>query len=114
MSAAEIGISQDDFSKMTPTTLKAAADGYSRRLNRAAWMNGLYFQLALVSVLSALVPHGKHVDYPKRPLPDLQFLTDAEKREIEAEEIRRARAYMIQMEQAWRQKYEHDMKHSKT
>lgn len=85
---------------MTPTEVQAYADGYQRRTNREAWLQGIYTQDALTSIASAVLS-GKNrrntYEYPKQPHSELQPQR-AEGRKIsqEQEELL-AELYMRQM-----------------
>ena len=87
---------------MTPTEVQAYADGYQRRTNREAWLQGIYTQDALTSIASAVLSANapslyNTYEYPKQPHSELQPQR-AEGRKIsqEQEELL-AELYMRQM-----------------
>ena len=89
--------------QMAPAEVQAYSDGYQRRTNREAWLNGLYTLDAVTAVVSAILS-GKNkrnvYQYPKQPRRELLPMTEAEKQaEIEADALR-AELYMRQMVRA--------------
>ena len=100
--AAEIGLNYSDFMRMTAAEVQAYADGYQRKANREAWLQGIYTQDALTAIASAVLA-GKNKQnvykYPERPHGELQPMTEEERLEEEEAERLRAKLYMMQM--AW-------------
>lgn len=80
---------------MGPAELQAYSDGHQRRINREAWLFGVYVQDAVAACLSAAFAKKGSTDvfkYPKAPISSLQPQT---KKELEAEaENERIRAYL--------------------
>lgn len=88
---------------MTPTEVQAYADGFQRRTNREAWLQGIYTQDALTSIASAILS-GKNrrntYEYPKQPHGELQPQRVEEKRLSQEQEELLAELYMRQMVEA--------------
>ena len=90
---------------MGPAELQAYSDGYQRRINRKAWLFGLYVQDALCAVLSAAFSEKRSrntFQYPNQPHKSLQPETEEEKKQEAENERLQARLYMHQMEHAGR------------
>lgn len=88
---------------MTAEEVQAYAIGYQRRRNREAWLQGVYVQDALTSVVSAVLS-GKNkrnvYQYPAQPHRELQPATAEETRVTEEQEALLAEVYMLQMVEA--------------
>lgn len=88
---------------MGPAELQAYSDGYQRRLNREAWLFGLYVQNAFAACLSAaFAKQGADTfKYPERPHDSLQPADQKEQEQTseqkEETELLKARLYMHQM-----------------
>lgn len=81
---------------MDPAELQAYSDGYQRRINREAWLYGVYVQDALAAVLSAAFAKKSSMNtfqYPNQPHKSLQPETEAEKQKEAEEERRKAIAH---------------------
>ena len=107
MVASSVGISYQDFLLMNPKTVKAFSDGYQRKINREAWLNGLYFRDALMSVLLAILPRkcgAPPYQYPVEPHHNLQPMTEKEKDQLAENERLRAKLYcdrLVRMGKNW-------------
>lgn len=88
---------------MTPTEVQSYADGYQRRVNREAWLNGLYTLDAITAVASAILS-GKNkrntYNYSRQPRSELQPMTLEEIKGTKDAEARFAELYMRQMVRA--------------
>ena len=77
-------MSPADFLEMTPLELAAYSDGYQRRLNREAWMHGVYTMYGLLAVISPILskPGKRAFQYPDKPdkglAPRLQTEVEAD------------------------------------
>lgn len=81
---------------MGPAELQVYIDGYQRRINREAWLYGVYVQDALAAVLSAAFAKKSSMNtfqYPNQPHKSLQPETEAEKQKEAEEERKKAIAY---------------------
>lgn len=95
---------------MTPAELQAVSAGYHRRINREAWLYGLYVQEALTAVLSAAFSkkNQRHYQYPTEPHHELQPMTEAEKRQLVENERLKAIAFCNQLVRRGKQQYNKD------
>lgn len=90
---------------MSPAELQSYSNGYQKRLNREAWLFGLYVQNAFAACLSAAFAK-KGADtfkYPERPHDSLQPTGQKEQetsKKKEETELLQAKLYMSQMMRA--------------
>ena len=97
--------------RMTAAEVQAYADGYQRKANREAWLQGVYTQDALTAIASAVLA-GKNrqsaYKFPECPHSELQSASEAEQRESEEAELLRAKLYMHQMKWAYKNRGNND------
>ena len=88
---------------MTAAEIQAYADGYQRRRNREAWLQGIYTQDALTAVASAVLSkkNTRNIyQYPAQPHLELQPAAAEEVKITEEQEALLAEIYMLQMVEA--------------